>query len=757
MKTNYLDELNESQRAAVLYNEGPALVIAGAGSGKTRVLTYKIAYLLEQGLEPWSILALTFTNKAAREMKHRVGQKVGEELAKYIWMGTFHSVFSRILRMESALLGYPSNFTIYDSADSKSLIKTLLKEMNLSDKEYKPGSVQRHISHAKNMLVTPEMYEQSASIREADKNAKMPLIHAIYKKYNERCKQSGAMDFDDLLLNTYLLFKQHPDVCARYAEQFKYILVDEYQDTNHAQHCIVLQLSSAHQRVCVVGDDAQSIYSFRGANIDNILKFSKLFDNTRLFKLEQNYRSTQNIVNAANSLIAKNRGQIPKEVFSENAEGEPLRILTSVTATEESENVVNLIAKMKKDERGTYDDFAILYRTNAQSRVFEEVLRRKEIPYVIYGGLSFYQRKEIKDVIAYFRMAVNPNDEEAFKRIINTPGRGIGDATISKVRASATMNSISMWEVLSPDYISTLDINKGTLNKLLTFREIIEGMIDKAKEKNAAEAATYIVGRSQVMNEYITSNAPEDISRRENIYELVNGVELFCTNRLEEGDTNILLSDYLSEVSLLAEQEDNKDEDTPRVTLMTIHSAKGLEFRHVFVVGLEENLFPSPQCTFSLRELEEERRLFYVAVTRAEESCFLSYAKCRQLYGRLEYNPPSRFLKDIDARFLTIGNQHKLEQSITERAKSFKTPDFTARLKPVQTTLPAAEETFAPPTASLSLSSELNEGTRICHERFGNGTVIRVEGSGNDMKATVAFDEAGQKQLLLKYARFTII
>lgn len=757
MRTNYLDELNESQRAAVLYNEGPALVIAGAGSGKTRVLTYKIAYLLEQGLEPWSILALTFTNKAAREMKHRVGQKVGEELAKYIWMGTFHSVFSRILRMESALLGYPSNFTIYDSADSKSLIKTLLKEMNLSDKEYKPGSVQRHISHAKNMLVTPEMYEQSASIREADKNAKMPLIHAIYKKYNERCKQSGAMDFDDLLLNTYLLFKQHPDVCARYAEQFKYILVDEYQDTNHAQHCIVLQLSSAHQRVCVVGDDAQSIYSFRGANIDNILKFSKLFDNTRLFKLEQNYRSTQNIVNAANSLIAKNRGQIPKEVFSENAEGEPLRILTSVTATEESENVVNLIAKMKKDERGTYDDFAILYRTNAQSRVFEEVLRRKEIPYVIYGGLSFYQRKEIKDVIAYFRMAVNPNDEEAFKRIINTPGRGIGDATISKVRASATMNSISMWEVLSPDYISTLDVNKGTLNKLLTFREIIEGMIDKAKEKNAAEAVNYIVGRSQVMNEYITSNAPEDISRRENIYELVNGVELFCTNRLEEGDTNILLSDYLSEVSLLAEQEDNKDEDTPRVTLMTIHSAKGLEFRHVFVVGLEENLFPSPQCTFSLRELEEERRLFYVAVTRAEESCFLSYAKCRQLYGRLEYNPPSRFLKDIDARFLTIGNQHKLEQSITERAKSFKTPDFTARLKPVQTTFSAAEETSFPPTASLSLSSELNEGTRICHERFGNGTVIRVEGSGNDMKATVAFDEAGQKQLLLKYARFTII
>lgn len=758
---HYLSELNESQQAAVLYNDGPALVIAGAGSGKTRVLTYKIAYLLEQGYEPWSILALTFTNKAAREMQQRIGKQVGMQVARHIWMGTFHSLFTRILRREAHLLGYPYNFTIYDASDSKSLLKSIIKEMGLNEKDYKPGAVQRAISNAKNQLVTAEMYEQSTGFRKADSDAKMPQIYAIYKRHSERCKQSGAMDFDDLLLYTFILLKEYPEVCEQYASQFKYILVDEYQDTNHAQHCIVLLLSSVYKKVCVVGDDAQSIYSFRGANIDNILKFTKLFDDTKLFKLEQNYRSTQNIVNAANSVISKNRFQIEKAVFSKKSEGEPLRIIPAVSGIEEGENIGNLISKMKRSPNSSYDDFAILYRTNAQSRIMEEVLRRKEIPYFVYGGLSFYQRKEIKDVIAYFRMAINPHDEEAFKRIINTPARGIGNTTLSKIRETATLRQWSMWDTLKEENLPLLKVNKGTMQKLSDFRNLIEEMIEVANKKTATEATTFIIGKSQIMQEYIASTALEDINRKENIYELANGVELFCNARLEEGDIHISLADYLSEVSLLTDLDENATDDSPRVTLMTIHSAKGLEFKHVFIIGLEEGLFPSPQSTYSQRQLEEERRLFYVAITRAEETCILSYAKCRQLYGHTDYNPPSRFLHDIDPSFLEHNKKQSIEVEVLSRAKTFSASTSLPsmpRLKPLNRVKEDIAHSPTCPTQEIKNAIPgLSEGTRIRHERFGEGTIVKIEGKEPDTKVLVSFDTEGEKQLLLKYARFIII
>ena len=615
---NYLDELNEGQRAAVLYNDGPSLVIAGAGSGKTRVLTYKIAYLLDQGYKPWSILALTFTNKAAREMKERIARQVGENLARYLWMGTFHSIFSRILRTEADAIGFSSNFTIYDASDSKSLVKSIIREMGLDDKTYKPGVVQSRISQAKNHLILPDAYAASGELYRADADAKMPQLRDIYLRYWERCRQSDAMDFDDLLVYTYQLFKSHPEICDKYATHFEYVLVDEYQDTNYAQHCIVQLLTGKHRRVCVVGDDAQSIYSFRGANIDNILNFTNLYREARLFKLEQNYRSTQTIVKAANSLIAKNREQIRKEVFSEKETGEPITVFCAYSDLEEAEIVGNRIMQLHSREHYGYSDCAILYRTNAQSRVFEETLRKKNIPYRIYGGLSFYQRKEIKDIIAYFRLTVNPNDEEAFKRVLNYPARGIGDTTLNKLVDAANRHKVSLWTVVNEPLAYGVDINKGTHTKLQGFRALIAGFVEAVPRKNAFELGKEIVFQSGIGREITQDRSPENLSRQENVEELMNGIHDFCATRQEEGNTHWLLSDYLSEVSLLTDQDSDRDTDLPKVTLMTIHSAKGLEFRNVFVVGLEENLFPGASAASSYKELEEERRLFYVALTRAE-------------------------------------------------------------------------------------------------------------------------------------------
>ena len=637
---DYIEELNESQRAAVLYGDGPSLVIAGAGSGKTRVLTYKIAYLLENGYNPWNILALTFTNKAAREMKERIARQVGEQRARFLWMGTFHSVFSRILRAEASHIGFTSQFTIYDSADSKSLIRSIIKEMGLDEKIYKPGSVQARISNAKNHLVSPSGYAANKEAYEGDLAAKMPAIRDIYSRYWERCRQAGAMDFDDLLVYTYILFRDFPDVLARYREQFRYVLVDEYQDTNYAQHSIVLQLTKENQRVCVVGDDAQSIYSFRGADIDNILYFTKIYPDTKVFKLEQNYRSTQTIVRAANSLIEKNERQIPKEVFSEKERGEAIGVFQAYSDVEEGDIVTNKIAQLRREHDYEYSDFAILYRTNAQSRVFEEALRKRGMPYKIYGGLSFYQRKEIKDIIAYFRLVVNPNDEEAFKRIINYPARGIGDTTVGKIITAATDNNVSLWTALCEPITYGLSINKGTHTKLQDFRALIEQFMADVTVKNAYEIGTEIIRQSGIINEVCQDNSPENLSRKENIEELVNGMNDFCAMRQEEGNTNVSLIDFLSEVSLLTDQDSDKEGDGEKVTLMTVHSAKGLEFRNVFVVGMEENLFPSGMAGDSPRAMEEERRLFYVAITRAEEHCFLSFAKTRFRYGKMEFGSP---------------------------------------------------------------------------------------------------------------------
>lgn len=778
--TDYLNELNESQREAVLYNEGPSLVIAGAGSGKTRVLTYKIAYLLDNGYEPWSILALTFTNKAAREMKERIARQVGQERARYLWMGTFHSIFSRILRAEAEALGFTSNFTIYDATDSKSLVKAIIKEMNLDDKVYKPGMVQGRISNAKNHLVLPEAYAANAELIEADRAAKVPLLHEIYLRYWNRCRQSDAMDFDDLLLYTYLLFRTRPDICDKYAARFRYILVDEYQDTNFAQHSIVLQLTQKHQFVCVVGDDAQSIYSFRGANIDNILNFTRTYKDARLFKLEQNYRSTQTIVNAANSLIAKNRDQIQKEVFSEKDKGEPIGVFAAYSDVEEGEIVTNKIAQLHAKSGYAYHDFAILYRTNAQSRIFEEALRKRSIPYRIYGGLSFYQRKEVKDVVAYFRLAVNPHDEEAFKRVINYPARGIGNTTLGKLTEAAGRCEVSLWKVLCEPLSYGVELNKGTYTKLQGFRDLISEFVTLAREQDAYTLGMELVKRSGIMAEIYQDRSPENMSRQENIEELVNGMRDFCDGRQEEGNPHVLLSDYLSEIALLTDQDEEQGEAQPKVTLMTIHSAKGLEFPNVFVVGLEENLFPSPLSSASYRALEEERRLFYVAVTRAEEHCYLSYAKSRFKYGKMEFCNPSRFLKDIDVRYLQVPQEELMGTRIEEKASRFRKEASRASYErePRETgpsmfdggPMPEEPHRFVPPRtlrripdASPSATSTgpsaggLSAGMWIEHERFGKGEVTRVEGSGDNCKATVQFQHAGVKQLLLKFARFKII
>ena len=781
---DYIEELNEGQRNAVLYNDGPSLVIAGAGSGKTRVLTYKIAYLLENGYQPWNILALTFTNKAAREMKERIARQVGPERARHLWMGTFHSMFLRILHVEAGHIGFTSQFTIYDTADSKSLIRSIIKEMGLDEKVYKPGMVQARISNAKNHLVSPAGYANNKDAYEGDRAAKVPALRDIYQRYWERCRQADAMDFDDLLFYTFLLFRDHPEVLARYQEQFRYILVDEYQDTNFAQHSIVLQLAKNHQHVCVVGDDAQSIYSFRGADIDNILYFTKVYPDTKVFKLEQNYRSTQTIVRAANSLIEKNQWQIRKEVFSEKEKGEAIGVYQAYSDVEEGDIVVNKIAELRREKRYAYSDFAILYRTNAQSRIFEEAMRKRSMPYRIYGGLSFYQRKEIKDVIAYFRLIVNPNDEEAFKRIINYPARGIGDTTVGKIIAAATGHNVSLWTVLCEPLAYGLNFNKGTVGKLQAFRELISAFITDAAEKNAYEIGADIIRQSGIINDVCQDNSPENLSRKENIEELVNGMSDFCAQRQEEGNPNVLLGDFLSEISLLTDQDSDKDGDDEKITLMTVHSAKGLEFKNVFVVGMEENLFPSGMVGDSPRALEEERRLFYVAITRAEEHCFLSYAKTRFRYGKMEFGSPSRFLKDIDIRFLRLPQDAGMFRRVEEEAAAFRrenargfAPDREdapyggkerVSVRPKQQiiapTVPRNLKRVAPSanTASTSPSAggsanRVQQGQLIEHERFGLGEVLKVEGEGDNAKATIRFKNAGDKQLLLRFARFKVL
>ena len=762
--SDYINELNDSQRAAVLYNEGPSLVIAGAGSGKTRVLTYKIAWLLENGYQPWNILALTFTNKAAREMKERIAKQVGTERARYLWMGTFHSLFLRILHAEASHLGFTSQFTIYDTADSKSLIRSIIKEMQLDEKNYKPGMIQARISNAKNHLVSPSDYARNKEAYDGDCMAKVPALRDIYRRYWERCRQADAMDFDDLLFYTFLLFRDHPDVLARYQEQFRYILVDEYQDTNVAQHSIVMQLAKNHQHVCVVGDDAQSIYSFRGADIDNILYFTKAYPGTRVFKLEQNYRSTQSIVSAANSLISKNMRQIHKEVYSKKDQGDPISVFQAYSDVEEGEIVINKIAELRRTQGYGYADFAVLYRTNAQSRIFEEAMRKRNMPYRIYGGLSFYQRKEIKDVIAYFRLVVNPNDEEAFKRIINYPARGIGDTTVGKIIAAATDNKVSLWTVLCEPLSYALNFNKGTVSKLQKFRDLINDLIKDLTQKNASELGEDIIRNSGIINDVCQDNSPENLSRKENIEELMNGMRDFCAERQEEGNEHISLSDFLSEVSLLTDQDSDKDSNDEKITLMTVHSAKGLEFRNVFVVGMEENLFPSSMAGDSPRALEEERRLFYVAITRAEEHCYLSYAKTRMRYGKTEFGSPSRFLYDIDTNYLRLPQNLLLERQINNRGGDFRSSSnnaFQPSARPVGSSSAASFSGETPMASrkrligssmprnlrrvdpiqpsspsSGSPTALLHEGQFIEHERFGRGEV---------------------QQLLLRFARFKVI
>lgn len=785
--TDYLDGLNEQQRAAVEYIDGPSLVIAGAGSGKTRVLTNKIAYLLDHGYEPWSILALTFTNKAANEMKERIAKQVGHERARYLWMGTFHSVFSRILRAEAEVLGFTSDFTIYDASDSKSLIKTIINEMQLDEKAYKPSAVQSRISNAKNHLISPDAYASSAEVRKADQEAKLSEIHRIYRRYWDRCRQSNAMDFDDLLVYTYVLLKGKPELCAKYAERFRFVLVDEYQDTNFAQHMIVQLLTEKSRHICVVGDDAQSIYSFRGANIDNILSFTNLYKEARLFKLERNYRSTQTIVNAANSLIVKNRSQIQKNVFSEKEVGDKIEVKSAYSDVEEAEIVANRVVKMHVRDNYAYSDFAILYRTNAQSRVFEEAFRKRNIPYRIYGGLSFYQRKEIKDVIAYFRLAVNPNDEEALKRVINYPARGIGNTTLGKIISAASENNVSLWSVLNEPLTYNLNVNKGTHTKLQAFRDLIAEFIEQASQKDAAELGREIVMRSGIRADIYQDRSPESLSRQENIEEMMNGINDFCDTRKEEGNDHVFLTDYLSEISLLSDQDEEKDEDTPKVTLMTIHSAKGLEFPNVFVVGLEDGLFPSMMSGESMRQLEEERRLFYVAITRAKEHCFLSYAKSRYRYGKMEFSVPSRFLKDIDVRYLNVAQADTVAQRVDEGVRRFRKetderpsyykaenngpsmfdggampeeprhfvkPLSERKLKRVDLSSSPASSSSAGAATTSTNEWGIAVGKRVVHARFGRGEVIKVEGAGENCKATISFANAGVKQLLLKFARF---
>lgn len=757
MDYNLLNELNESQRAAVEYCDGAQLVIAGAGSGKTRVLTYKIAYLIgEKGLKPWNILALTFTNKAAKEMKQRIETIVGSQ-ARYINMGTFHSIFSHILRAEANHIGFNSNFTIYDQTDSRSLVKTIIKEMNLDEKVYKPSAVADRISMAKNHLMTALQYANSNNAVTTDMQRRMPAIKDIYLRYSDRCRQANAMDFDDLLMNIYLLFANNEEIRRKYSERFEYVLVDEYQDTNFAQQAIVNQITKERQMVCVVGDDAQSIYSFRGANIDNILGFQKTYNNARLFKLERNYRSTQAIVNAANSLIRHNQRQIPKNVFSENEQGEKIKLKMAYSDKEEAMIVCSEISRLRRSDCCPYSDFAILYRTNSQSRSFEEYMRKQNIPYRIYGGLSFYQHKEIKDIIAYYRVVANPDDEEAIKRIINYPTRGIGNTTLSKIVEKATEKGISIWKVLNNSEACGLDISKATHTKLRNFCTMLEGWMQRSFNEDAYSLGRDIIQESGMSKDIFAGKEPEDIARQENVEEFLSGLSDFVEDRKEEdmGD-HVSLTDFLQEVSLMTDLDSDGDSDEPKVVLMTIHAAKGLEFKTVFVVGLEENIFPSPMCSDSMRGLEEERRLLYVAITRAEKHCFLTCAQNRFRYGRMEFDTPSRFIRDIDPRFLQIEGEKSSLPRIQPRIQPRSTPQPS---QPPFSTVSLSSSPLNPapqssPAPSSSSDSPLQPGDRIEHTRFGVGEVIKIEGSGENCKATVVFRNSGTKQLLLKFARY---
>ena len=799
-----LNDLNDAQRAAVEYIDGPSLVIAGAGSGKTRVLTYKIAYLLSQGMKPWSIMALTFTNKAAREMKERIGKLVGDDLAQHLYMGTFHSIFSRILRAEAEHIGFNNNFTIYDESDSRSLLKAIIKEMGLDDKTYKPAAVHARISMAKNNLVTAEAYDSDPAILEQNKRAKMPAIGKIYVAYVQRCRQANAMDFDDLLMLTFQLFRDHEEIRQKYAGRFDYILVDEYQDTNHVQMSIVMQLCKEKLRVCAVGDDSQSIYSFRGANIDNILNYQKQLPGTQLFKLEQNYRSTQTIVEAANSLIHHNRNQIQKEVFSKNDKGEKIQYKPAYSDKEEALIVAKNIQRIKRQDDCGYDQFAILYRTNAQSRSFEEEFRKQGIPYRIYGGLSFYQRKEIKDIIAYFRLVANPDDEEAFKRIINYPARGIGATTVMKIADCAHQNQVSFWEVIGNVEHYGLNVNKGTQTKLENFRLLISSFIDRSHTLDVYELGDAIIRESRISEDIMSGKNADDLARQENLEEFLSGMQTFVAGRQEEGRMDeAYLTDYLQDVALLTDADSEGEKDEPRVSLMTVHAAKGLEFATVFVVGLEENIFPSPLAAVSVRELEEERRLLYVAITRAEKHCILTNAKNRFRYGKMEFDNPSRFIDEIDASLIE-GGEETPESSFGGGRSSYggygseggyggRMPwdrDRSGYRREYQNAKPVASQFMADPkpgfksvravnaahrimgdTASSSsvassgssaskassAAGSLCEGCRIEHQRFGIGTVLKIEGTGENTKATVEFQNAGTKQLLLKFAKFTIL
>lgn len=836
-----LNDLNEAQRAAVEYIDGPSLVIAGAGSGKTRVLTYKIAYLLSQGMKPWSIMALTFTNKAAREMKERIGKLVGNDLAQHLYMGTFHSIFSRILRAEAEHIGFNNNFTIYDESDSRSLIKAIVKEMGLDDKKYKPAAVHAKISMAKNNLMSAAAYDSDAAIFEQNKRAQMPEIGKIFVAYVQRCKQANAMDFDDLLTLTYQLFREHEDIRHKYAARFDYVLVDEYQDTNHVQMSIVMQLCQEKQRVCAVGDDSQSIYSFRGANIDNILNYQRQFQGTRLFKLEQNYRSTQTIVEAANSLIKHNRNQIPKDVFSENAKGEKIQYKPAYSDKEEAAIVAKDVKRIRREDGCQYSDFAILYRTNAQSRSFEEEFRKQGIPYRIYGGLSFYQRKEIKDIIAYFRLVANPDDEEAIKRIINYPARGIGATTVLKIADCAHQNQVSFWEVIGAPERYGLAVTKGTMNKLETFRLLISSFIERAQTTDVYELGDAIIKESGISQDIMSGKDADDLARQENLEEFLSGMSAFVEERREEGRFDeLFMQDYLQDVALLTDADSDGDKDEPRVSLMTVHAAKGLEFPTVFVVGLEENIFPSPLSAASLRELEEERRLLYVAITRAEKHCILTNAKNRWRYGKMEFDNPSRFIDEIDGKLIdsldeaggslfgsradSMSDQPEWARAQRPRRpwEDAEQPRYSSRY---QNSKPVASQFVADPKPSLfddepetsrtsgrssvsgrsslsegnfksvralnaakrymeahsshpasrstgssaasvssstatsagSSSCGLQEGMKIEHQRFGRGTVLKIEGTGENTKATVEFVHSGTKQLLLKYAKFTVV
>ena len=768
-----LNDLNDAQRAAVEYIDGPSLVIAGAGSGKTRVLTYKIAYLLSQGMKPWSIMALTFTNKAAREMKERIGKLVGGDLAQHLYMGTFHSIFSRILRAEAEHIGFNNNFTIYDESDSRSLLKAIIKEMGLDDKAYKPAAVHARISMAKNNLVTAEAYDSDPAILEQNKRAKMPAIGKIYVAYVQRCRQANAMDFDDLLMLTFQLFRDHEEIRQKYAGRFDYILVDEYQDTNHVQMSIVMQLCKEKLRVCAVGDDSQSIYSFRGANIDNILNYQKQLPGTQLFKLEQNYRSTQTIVEAANSLIHHNRNQIQKEVFSKNDKGEKILYKPAYSDKEEALIVAKNIQRIKRQDDCGYDQFAILYRTNAQSRSFEEEFRKQGIPYRIYGGLSFYQRKEIKDIIAYFRLVANPDDEEAFKRIINYPARGIGATTVMKIADCAHQNQVSFWEVIGNVEHYGLNVNKGTQTKLEKFRLLISSFIDRSHTLDVYELGDAIIRESRISEDIMSGKNADDLARQENLEEFLSGMQTFVAGRQEEGRMDeAYLTDYLQDVALLTDADSEGEKDEPRVSLMTIHAAKGLEFATVFVVGLEENIFPSPLAAISVRELEEERRLLYVAITRAEKHCILTNAKNRFRYGKMEFDNPSRFIDEIDASLIE-GGEEAPESSFGGGRSSYggygseggyggRMPwdrDRSGYRRDYQNSKPVASQFMADPKPAFASSAagSLSEGCRIEHQRFGIGTVLKIEGTGENTKATVEFQNAGTKQLLLKFAKFTIL